>query len=466
MSLTTDRNVQVSAHQPQTTSAKLLRSADRLRARLSPSARSVEVDSTPSRERRVTFARRAMVATWALVVAYRTVTGGLAFNRELLLVYIATGLIAASIGRGRKVLLVVRDWLPFAIVLLLYDLSRHAATLVGTPTLWRLQPQVDRWLFFGAMPTVWLQERLKLPQPPWWEVIISTVYMSFFIVPYVVAGLLWLRSRDDWKAFVWRFVSLSFAALVVYILLPAAPPWAAARCTAAEVAAGPSNPGCMFRNPAGVPGGGLLGAMQMSQPGANHFVERISTRGWGTLHLQSAGVLIDSGQASVNLVAAIPSLHAALSAMVVVFLWRRIHWRWRPLLVAYVLTMAFALVYSAEHYVIDIVLGWAVAAFVLLVIARLESRRTRNSRSTARAAESVEPPGDVGGGLTVESPIDRIGDIADVRGDHHVVEQTQRVPDRQGLNVEHVECGGSDCARLQCCEQSLLIDDRPPRGVD
>ena len=353
MSLTTDRNVEVLPQEPQE-------------------------PSVGRRERRLTLARRAAVVTWALVVAYRTIAGGLAFNRELVLLYVATGLIAASIGRGRKMLMVVRDWLPFALVLLLYDVSRHAATFVGTPTQWQPQVQADRWLFFGKIPTVWLQERIKMPQPPWWEVIISSVYMSFFIVPYVVAGLLWLRSREDWKAFVRRFVSLSFSALVVYVLLPAAPPWAAARCTAADVATGPSEPACMFRSPVGVPDGGLLGAMQMSQPGANRFIERISTRGWGTLHMQSAGVLIDSGQASVNLVAAIPSLHAALSAMVAAFLWRRLHWRWRPLLVAYVVTMAFALVYSAEHYVADILLGWVLAAVVLLVMGRLESRRSRD----------------------------------------------------------------------------------------
>ncbi len=399
MSLTTDGNVQVLAREE-----------------------SVAAEGVSSRERWLTVARRAAVVLWATVVVYRTVTGGFVFNRELVLVYVATGLIAASIGRGRKVFMVVCDWLPFAIVLLLYDLSRHAATFVGTPTLWRLQTQVDRWLFFGSMPTVWLQEHLKMPQPPWWEVIISTVYMSFFIVPYVIAGLLWLRSRDDWKAFVWRFVSLSFAALIVYVLLPAAPPWAAARCTAADVATGPSNPACMFGDPATVPNGGLLGPAHMLQPGANNFIERISTRGWGTLHLQSASVLIDSGQASVNLVAAIPSLHAALSAMIAVFLWRRVHWRWRPLLVAYVLTMAFTLVYSAEHYVIDILLGWALAAIVLLVIHRVESRRSRKA-GAASAADPGQPAGDAGGGLAVEEAIDPVGDIADVRSGDHVVQR-------------------------------------------
>ena len=69
---------------------------------------------------------------WAVVVVYRTVTDGFAFNRELLLLYICTGLAAASIGQGRRMLYVIRDWLPFALVLVAYDLSRGAATLIGT----------------------------------------------------------------------------------------------------------------------------------------------------------------------------------------------------------------------------------------------------------------------------------------------------------------------------------------------
>ena len=264
------------------------------------------------------------IATWAVVVIYRTVTTGFAFNRELLLLYIATGLLAASIGQGRRMLYVIRDWLPFALVLVAYDLSRGAADLIGRPTMWHWQADADRWLFFGTMPTVWLQERLKLPQPPWWEIVISSVYMSFFILPYVVAAVLWLRNREEWKAFVQLFVGLSFAALVIYALLPAAPPWAAARCTAADVEGGPAGPRCMFRRARGVPDGGLLGAMQTTQDGANSWVERIVGRGWGKLNLHSATALIDQGQASVNLVAAIPSLHAGLTLAIAAFLWNRV----------------------------------------------------------------------------------------------------------------------------------------------
>jgi membrane-associated phospholipid phosphatase len=224
------------------------------------------------------------------------------------------------------------------------------------------------------MPTVWLQEHLKQLHPPWWEVVISSTYMSFFIVPYVIAGVLWLRNRNEWKKFSQLFVILSFTALAIYAVMPAAPPWAAARCTTADVADGPAGPGCMFRSARGVPDGGILGAMSPSQPGAHDWVERISTRGWVKLNLDTARALLDEGQASVNLVAAIPSLHAGLSLAIAMFLWRRVNRSWRPLLAAYVLSMAFTLVYSAEHYVVDILLGWALAVVVVAALGALDRR--------------------------------------------------------------------------------------------
>jgi hypothetical protein len=352
-------------------------------------ATGVEDDQVTTRVRWLNITRWVAIAVWAALVVYRTATDGFAFNRELLLLYICTGLAAASIGRGRRMLYVIRDWLPFALVLVAYDLSRGAATLVGRPTMWHWQADADRWLFFGTMPTVWLQEHLKLPTPPWWEVVISTVYMSFFILPYIVAGALWLRNRDEWKSFVTLFVGLSFAALAIYTLLPAAPPWAAARCTAADVEGGPSGPRCMFGSARGVPDGGLLGAMHSTQDGANGWVERIVGRGWGKLNMHTASALIDQGQSSVNLVAAVPSLHAGLTLAIAAFLWTRVHRWWRPLLAAYVLVMAFTLVYTAEHYVTDILLGWALAAAVLLAVSVFKRRRAAPSAQGAEIRPSA-----------------------------------------------------------------------------
>jgi hypothetical protein len=158
----------------------------------------LEAPEATTRERRFTIARWVALGIWASVLVYRSCTAGLAFNRELLLVYICTGLIAASIGR-RRLLLVLRDWLPFAGILFVYDLSRGAATLLGAPTLWEIQPRLDRWLFFGAEPTVWLQEHIKRAHPPWWEVLTSIVYMSLFVVPYAVGGIAWLQGRPAWQ---------------------------------------------------------------------------------------------------------------------------------------------------------------------------------------------------------------------------------------------------------------------------
>ncbi len=55
---------------------------------------------------------------------------------------------------------------------------------------------------------------------------------------------------------------------------------------------------------------------------------------------------------------------------------------------AYPLIMAFTLVYTAEHYVIDILLGWVLAAVV--VTASTAMKRGGGSRSSS-ATMSVPP---------------------------------------------------------------------------
>jgi membrane-associated phospholipid phosphatase len=327
--------------------------------------------------------RRVAVAAWVVAVAIWTAREGVAVDRTQLLVIICSGLIAASVGR-RRALMVLRDWLPFAAVLFVYDLSRGAASLLGRHTEWHLQITFDRWLF-RVEPTVWLQSELKQPFAPWWEVGVSMVYVSFFIAPYAVAGVLWLRNRNEWRRFVLRFVAVSFIGLAGFIAIPAAPPWAAAQCTAAEVASGPADPGCLYSQPGSAATGGLLGEVHPVNAGAAAYIERISNRGWDRLGLQKAQALVNEGQASVNLVAAVPSLHAAISALLAVVLWPLVRRRWRPLVVAYPIVMAFALVYSAEHYVFDILMGWLVTAVVCVGFSYLE-RRLRARRAVRMAA--------------------------------------------------------------------------------
>ncbi len=86
------------------------------------------------------------------------------------------------------------------------------------------------------------------------------------------------------------------------------------------------------------------------------------------LHLRLLSSLVQSGYQYANNVAAVPSLHTAFAIVIAAFLWpeRR---RWlRPIVVAYPIVMAFALVYTGEHYVFDVLLGGCYAAGSLLVV--------------------------------------------------------------------------------------------------
>ena len=62
------------------------------------------------------------------------------------------------------------------------------------------------------------------------------------------------------------------------------------------------------------------------------------------------------------MVAAIPSLHAGYTALVLWALWPSFGRVGRTVLVAYPLAMAFTLVLTGEHYLVDIFIGWGYAA--------------------------------------------------------------------------------------------------------
>jgi len=55
----------------------------------------------------------------------------------------------------------------------------------------------------------------------------------------------------------------------------------------------------------------------------------------------------------------------------------------RPLLLLYPLSMGFTLVYTGEHYIFDVVLGWVYAVAVYSAVLAFERRRA-NAREPAR----------------------------------------------------------------------------------
>jgi membrane-associated phospholipid phosphatase len=101
--------------------------------------------------------------------------------------------------------------------------------------------------------------------------------------------------------------------------------------------------------------------------------------------------LISKGQAQSNAVAALPSLHAAFTAMLTIYVWPRMRWWGRVLMTVYTLAMALALVYGGEHYVFDVLLGYFYVAVVLVTAAWWE--RWRGRRRAVAPSDEIDLSG-------------------------------------------------------------------------
>jgi membrane-associated phospholipid phosphatase len=267
---------------------------------------------------------------------------GVPTDRGSLLLIILAGIGIRCLGRGWRAFgRALLDWLPFTAVLVLYDVSRGIADGLGMPLHVSDIAAADRGTF-GTVPTVWLQQHFLDPgSPHWYDAVATLVYTTHFLATPVVAAVLWLRSRDAWKAFITRVIVLSVAGLVTYVLFPAAPPWYAAR------------------------------------EGVIEPVIRASARGWLWLHVNHAGNLLSEGQLASNPVAAMPSLHTAFATLIALFVMSRVHSRWRPVVLAYPALMGLALVYLGEHYVVDLVAGVGYALAVHFGVGAWERRQDR-----------------------------------------------------------------------------------------
>jgi membrane-associated phospholipid phosphatase len=307
-----------------------------------------ELDKPPALDRR----KRRIVGmlVWAVVFAVGTYFIGVPTSDPLIAfgwLWLATIAWRSDLP-WKQHLLFLRDWLPIALLLVVYNVSRGYADNLFAPHVTALI-DADKAMFGGHVPTVWLQQHLYHPgQVQWWEVVVSLVYVSHFLTVPTVAVILWLRSRPQWARYMRRWFTLSVAGLVTYFLYPAAPPWWAS----------------------------LHG--YLPDP-----VARISTAGWNAVGLHSAGNTLNALQVEAsNPVAAMPSLHTAYAMMAVAFFLPVVRKRWWPLLLAYPLAMTFTLVYSGEHYVIDVLVGWLYVAATFLLVGMAERRWSKPTVKT------------------------------------------------------------------------------------
>jgi hypothetical protein len=358
-------------------------------------------DEAPGTTRRFSVGRwswplnRVALTAYLIVLSVYIVRVGVPTDRIGQTGWILIGIVAARLGRPlRDHARAVLDWLPLLAALILYDHTRGFADTLGMPVRITELVDVERSMFGGILPTAWLQENFSDPADPrWWDAIASLVYTSHFVLPWALAAVLYVRSRPLWWTYVNRVVLLSYAGLATYILLPAAPPWYAARY-------------------------GFV----------TEEIDRVISNGWAVLGLRSAGALLEEAQAGSNPIAALPSLHAAFAVLVSVTLWTVVRNRaLRVLIAAYPVAMAMTLVYGGEHYFVDVLLGWVYVGVVLVVAIALDGRRsvgaTDAAQQIAGADEVVGPDEEK---VLVGHGAERAADADAVERDSHGLELVGR----------------------------------------
>lgn len=167
------------------------------------------------------------------------------------------------------------------------------------------------------VPTVWLQSHL---QTEVFDATATAIYTSYYLVPQIVAIFLW-RKGGPFSRYVAAACLLFGVALVVHFFLPTAPPWMA------------------------------------SEEGLIPPMDRIAIR---VLSATSATLTEGGLQASANDVAAMPSVHQGLTVLAMIALATdNPGTRWTGCI--YSVLMLFAITYLGEHYVVDGLVGAAMA---------------------------------------------------------------------------------------------------------
>jgi hypothetical protein len=261
-------------------------------------------------------------------------------ERQYVWFWLLAVLLLVCLHNPNRVAQVIIDWIPVLVILAGYDVVRGFADDLVARAMYKPQLRFDEILFGGTAPTVKLQQWLDVGKDPHpWDYAVFCFYLSHFFVTPVFALHLYRRDRERFHRYAMVILFVSLAAFATYLILPAAPPWLASE---------------------------------------HHFLQptiRVVQRVWASLGAGGAADAFagkDTGVA--NPVAAVPSLHAAWPLLMLLCVWRRAP-RGRYVALAYNFVMIFVLVYGAEHYVSDAVLGWIYAVSGFLIVNTVIDRR-------------------------------------------------------------------------------------------
>lgn len=278
-----------------------------------------------------------------LIVGYVVGLGGMIIARGIFLspdryfLILLVPAIALGVWKGY-----IRDFLPLIIGILLYEQLRGVAHVLRPEPYYLPHLEFDRIVFFGYIPPVVFQEWFWTGTVQWYDHLLGLLNRAHFIVPPTLMFLIWLENRALYYRALLTIVGGSMLAALIFLLYPAAPPWAAAQI-------------------------GLL-----------PDIVKIGYEQASAAPINADKSLIEQLMLP-NPYAAVPSLHTGYSTMVAIFAlaWRR---RVGYVLLAYPIAMYLTIIYFGDHYVSDILAGIALALFAWWAAGKLIRRPGRLHR--------------------------------------------------------------------------------------
>jgi len=239
------------------------------------------------------------------------------------------------IGRTKQFL---QDWIPVLLLLFGYEYLRGIVPyLTKYVNIW---PMIRAdMLLFGYLPTIKLQAVLfDGVTLHWYDYVAVTLYISHFVIPWVIAFIFWLYDRKIFKEYTAAFLVLSYLGFFTFIIFPAMPPWMA------------SNQGYI--------------------PPLKKIMDQVMVSFAHPIDVPSVYRFFGA-----NLVAAVPSLHAAYPWLIFIFILKKFRGL-SVLALPYVAGVWFAVVYLGEHYAVDVFAGFVYASAAYLIISFFEKRRS------------------------------------------------------------------------------------------
>ncbi len=243
--------------------------------------------------------------------------------------FAAAVLIALILGRSKQF---IQDWSIPVVLLLSYDYLRGLVPKLTQVA--HIYPMIDfDKAIFGSLPTNSLQSMLYSGGTVrWYDYLGTILYMSHFIVPMIIGFIFWLKDRNLFRSYFLALLLLSYLAFFTYIVFPAMPPWMAAQ-------------------------NGII-------PEVYKVMDQVFASFARPIDLPSVYKMVGA-----NLVAAVPSLHAAYPVLTFFFIARR-YKTWSLLVLPYIFGIWFSIVYFGEHYVFDIVIGVVYALLIFILVTR------------------------------------------------------------------------------------------------